>query len=368
MKTKFKIKKKEGMRTLILHSDKGQIINQVDLKKLHDQTLPGFIEPVIQSAIGKKLKLSYSITGTHSLEWILKRGIQKETFIDLIDQLNQVLKVVENQNLDIRALLLDRKTVMVNQNSGQLNLIYIPIQYYDGGCDVRRFYESLAYNTVFDSQEETKYVTDFLQTLNSSVTFAKFMMEEYVERHRKEKADLDQLVCPRCGNQVKEGEIFCSFCNADLRKIEESQTEYPEIPQPFKSVPRSSGAITTGATTVLTSTCETTVLQEKPAVEQAWLLQVRGQVHISISTFPFIVGKEKAQCDYAVTGNTNVSRKHAQLILESGQIKILDLNSTNHTYVNGKQIVPESAFPLVEEDQVTLGNEEFIFHQKGPIL
>lgn len=368
MKTKVKIKKKEGARTLILHSEKGQSINQVDLKKLHDQSLPGFIEPIIQSAMGKKLKLSYSITGTHSLEWILKHGIQKETFIDLIDQLNQVLKLVENQNLDIRSLLLDRKTVMISQNSGQLNLIYIPIQYYDCGCDVRRFYESLAYNTVFDSQEETVYVTDFLQTLNSSVTFAKFLMEEYVARHRQNQSDQNHLVCPHCGNQVKEGEIFCSFCNADLREPSTNKIVLAEDPIQQKAIPLATGAITTGATTVLSSSCQTTVLQESLETEKAWLEQIRGKIHVTILRFPFVIGKEKNQTDYTVVGNTNVSRKHVQLSKQEGRIQIQDLNSTNHTYVNGKCIQPGSFVPLTDQDRILLGNEEFIFHEKGTEL
>ncbi|WP_373116913.1 FHA domain-containing protein [Holdemania massiliensis] len=368
MKTKIKIKKKEGTRTLILHSEKGQSINQVDLKKLHDQSLPGFIEPIIQSAMGKKLKLSYSITGTHSLEWILKHGVRKETFIDLIDQLNQVLKLVENQNLDIRSLLLDRKTVMISQNSGQLNLIYIPIQYYDCGCDVRRFYESLAYNTVFDSQEETVYVTDYLQTLNSSVTFAKFLMEEYVARHRQNRTDQDRLICPHCGNQVKEGEIFCSFCNADLRESVSNENRAVEVPISQKATPFITGAITTGATTVLTSSCQTTVLQENPASEKAWLEQIRGKIHIAITKFPFVIGKEKNQTDYTVLGNTNVSRKHIQLSIKDERIQIQDLNSTNHTYVNGKCIQPGCLVPLTDQDRILLGNEEFIFHEKGTEL
>ncbi len=50
-----------------------------------------------------------------------------------------------------------------------------------------------------------------------------------------------------------------------------------------------------------------------------------------------ILGRDESCCDIVLPG-IHVSRKHAELIIEGGVVRVRDLNSSNGTYVNGRPI------------------------------
>lgn len=55
-----------------------------------------------------------------------------------------------------------------------------------------------------------------------------------------------------------------------------------------------------------------------------------------------------------------ISSKHAQITLNNGQWFITDLHSTNKTYVNDKQAVPDVPVKLADKDVVVLANVSFV--------
>jgi EAL domain-containing protein (putative c-di-GMP-specific phosphodiesterase class I) len=80
-----------------------------------------------------------------------------------------------------------------------------------------------------------------------------------------------------------------------------------------------------------------------------------------IIKFPFTVGR-KDSVDLQID-SSRVSREHAQIVKEDGQYRIVDLQSTNGTFVNGNRI-EES--PLCDGDMVAIANEEFTFYAGVP--
>ena len=91
------------------------------------------------------------------------------------------------------------------------------------------------------------------------------------------------------------------------------------------------------------------------------LLRKRNNAQIYLNKSPFRIGKAKDYVDYWVGDNPAISRSHAELILSGQQCFIVDTNSTNHTYVNGKMISSNVKFELKDGDVVQLANEEFTF-------
>jgi len=57
---------------------------------------------------------------------------------------------------------------------------------------------------------------------------------------------------------------------------------------------------------------------------------------IEIDHFPFILGRSSS-CDHQVF-HPMVSRKHCELLKAENEVKILDLHSSNGTYVNGQRV------------------------------
>ena len=56
-----------------------------------------------------------------------------------------------------------------------------------------------------------------------------------------------------------------------------------------------------------------------------------------------------------------VSVSHATIITRENTYFIVDTNSTNHTYVDGKMIQPNTEVPIQQGTKIRLGNEDFEF-------
>jgi pSer/pThr/pTyr-binding forkhead associated (FHA) protein len=57
---------------------------------------------------------------------------------------------------------------------------------------------------------------------------------------------------------------------------------------------------------------------------------------VEIDHFPFILGRSSS-CDFQVV-HPMVSRKHCELVPADDGVKVLDLHSSNGTYVNGHRV------------------------------
>lgn len=78
----------------------------------------------------------------------------------------------------------------------------------------------------------------------------------------------------------------------------------------------------------------------------------------------FIIGKEQKKVNYC-TGQQNqtVSRTHCMIRFINGRYYIEDLNSSNFTFINGRQIPAETPTLLEDGMTIRLSNVEFEFHE-----
>lgn len=63
----------------------------------------------------------------------------------------------------------------------------------------------------------------------------------------------------------------------------------------------------------------------------------------------------------------SVSKFHAKVILSGGDVSLVDLESTNKTFVNGKVLPPLQPIQLRNNDQIKTGNIIFKFLERGSI-
>lgn len=73
---------------------------------------------------------------------------------------------------------------------------------------------------------------------------------------------------------------------------------------------------------------------------------------IPIGKEEIIIGRD-ASCDITVS-DLSVSRKHAKIVRENDQFKIIDLNSKNGTFVNNKMV--KEAVLLEDDDKIQIGS------------
>lgn len=117
-----------------------------------------------------------------------------------------------------------------------------------------------------------------------------------------------------------------------------------------------------GATTVLGGdggAGETTVLGGGAS---ATLTRSKNGETTRINRNEFTIGKERSKVDYCVSDNGSISRRHAKIMSRGGNYYIVDLGSTNCTYVNGAKVQPNVETAIVSGDKIKLADEEFTFH------
>lgn len=85
-----------------------------------------------------------------------------------------------------------------------------------------------------------------------------------------------------------------------------------------------------------------------------------GYQDFSITKFPFVIGKGKEWADGVIPHNL-ISRIHAQLEEESGEIFITDLNSTNGTGVNDELLEANQTVQLKSGDIVNFSEVYYRF-------
>ena len=85
-----------------------------------------------------------------------------------------------------------------------------------------------------------------------------------------------------------------------------------------------------------------------------------GKMHLDGAVVK--LGRSPSQADLSFREDITVSRLHASMMLEGGQYRIFDENSTSGTYVNDVP-VPEYGVQLVDGDQIHLGAVHLRYHQ-----
>lgn len=92
--------------------------------------------------------------------------------------------------------------------------------------------------------------------------------------------------------------------------------------------------------------------------EAAPYLLYQGQ-KVLLEHFPFTLGKENT--DFII-GKNVVSRMHASINCREDGYFVMDENSKNHTWLNGRQLSPYTETPLQDGDTLRLANEIMTFH------
>jgi two-component system, cell cycle response regulator len=78
-----------------------------------------------------------------------------------------------------------------------------------------------------------------------------------------------------------------------------------------------------------------------------------------------IIGR--APTAHIFVDDKSVSKFHAKLVMAGGDVSVIDLESTNKTVVNGRQIQPLVPHKLANNDQIKVGNIIFKFLERGSI-
>jgi pSer/pThr/pTyr-binding forkhead associated (FHA) protein len=148
--------------------------------------------------------------------------------------------------------------------------------------------------------------------------------------------------CPNCGNLVHEEDFFCLNCGALVKSAE---TETPSINPPE-------------ATLKLSSQPPEKPISSAATAKLAIVKGAREGTEFPLTSAQIAIGRSKTGNDL-VLNDPEASRNHAVITVENGIYSIKDLQSTNGTIVNGRQITSRV---LVDGDVIEIGDTVLVFH------
>lgn len=384
---KIKIIEKQGIKQIMIKSLKGQQLNDHEVYSINNNEVKYLLHfDVIQKK--NSFKLFYDITGFITLKKYLKTPLNKELFANMLKNIFDFLVEMKKAFFHKQNVLMDFNNVMVNPSTNSIYFIYVPIQRFDSECSLREFLLNIIQYCSFIHGEDTSYVTEYINILNSGINFSEFELGEYIQKLLNDDRIAKTLVkCPKCQNVMPRGDAYCQQCGTKLTGILDKNidkkyyTNDPfgdieidknkDLDENLKKVDQHITQNFSEGTIVLSKDAKgTTVLGVSQLKKSCcpFLIRCKNNERVEINCNPFRIGKDKNNNDYAVLDNNAVSRKHAKILTSDGRYYITDLNSTNHTYIDNHIIPSDINSELFNNTTIRLANEDFIFYietQKG---
>lgn len=253
-----------------------------------------------------KIKLLYFTSMYKSLKNMLP-SIDGDTFLSIIANiLNCVIDIKNNGFLSCNNLDLSFEKIFVDQNTLEVSLIYLPVN--NPNTDIASF--------------ENELRTELIKLISGVPAFSSEKMTRvcgYLSNGTLSLSQLYSSICSEVKGMIKR------------QPVEEKKEEH--------------------------------IATDNRTRKQSPLLftSINAPVNTSftITTQEFVLGKNPAQVNGAITFNKAISRVHCKITYQNNTYYITDLGSANGTYVNKSKIAAHHPQPLRSGDIVRLANSDF---------
>lgn len=330
--SKLKVSIKKSTVTAMMKAGRKERINETELSQLA-RIKPCGIMHVTKT---KKDSVIYTCPANINLTDRLKKAISKYDFFFMIEQIVIMVEDVYNNGLNVNSVRFNMDDVYINEMTKEMYFIYFPIVGGQESADIVGFIENIIYTMTPVINEDTNYISRFMYYVRSFHGFNGNAIEKYISREEravvnvlKNKAvTMQQTMQQQIMQQVMQGSMDgTTVLSDDGISVQQIQQMQP-VNYHFASLTR----------------------------------QVTGE-KVELGKPSFVLGKNPEKSDYAVADNTNISRVHAVITTRNGRYYVMDQNSTNGTFINGRIIKAGQETEILPGDCLMLANEEFIFNE-----
>ena len=362
----------------------------------------------VKAEYGKKdIVLKSTVDGMISLRTYFNAVVNKKMFLDVIIQVVTIVKECEKKLMNTNNLMLDIDYIFLDPQTKKIKCIFWPIVNNQNPRYTYTFFSDIPFNIVFNKYEDNSYVTQYVQYIKNNNPFSinnfeRFICEmmgmtieskSHIPSGSTEFASGDNPVnkvyevknvnekiaynpfeakkdtskiekpkfCVHCGNALTEGFKFCKFCGSPIvhdqtMKVQESNnSKVTTDTQTFSETTVLGEEAFMGGTTVLGAD-----VIEEPTFP--YVIREKTQEKIIVDKPSFRIGKEQSYCDYFVSDNNAISRSHADIVSREGRYYVVDHNSTNKTYVDGRVVPIQTEVEIFPGTKLRLANEDFVFY------
>ncbi|MBQ8000274.1 MAG: FHA domain-containing protein [Ruminococcus sp.] len=370
---KIKVKTKDCRLIVTVKTSGKECIDERELDRFSRAFMRGFLRP----RLIRKSQIEYTGPVGISLYDRFKRPISKRDFLFVIEQIIVAVQKLYANNFPIINLHMDIRNTYINESTKEVQFVYTPLTIYQRQTNLIEFLETVVYSVKPEREEDTDYISRFLYFFRSISPFDINKLEKFVIKEdksvvsiiRKQNAGQSGFMTNKQQHYVEHYEQNSSANTDDdptglldddpTGLLEDEAVEFVEDEETALLIDEE-----TEATGLLLEDDEDTALldEDEEDVHYPTLYRVITEENISIDKPVFRLGKEKSYVDYFVTNNIAVSRSHADIISRGNRYFVKDLNSKNHTYINGQMIPVQCEVEIFDGDKLRLGNEEFVFY------
>lgn len=330
--SKLKVSIKKSTVTAMMKAGRKERINETELSQLA-RIKPCGIMHVTKT---KKDSVIYTCPANINLTDRLKKAISKYDFFFMMEQIVIMVQDVYNNGLNVNSVRFNMDDVYINEMTKEMYFIYFPIVGGQESADIVGFIENIIYTMTPVINEDTNYISRFMYYVRSFHGFNGNAIEKYISREERAVVNvlkntavtMQQTMQQQIMQQVMQGSMDgTTVLSDDGISVQQIQQMQP-VNYHFASLTRQ-------------VTCE----------------------KIELGKPSFVLGKNPEKSDYAVADNTNISRVHAVITTRNGRYYVMDQNSTNGTFINGRIIKAGQETEILPGDCLMLANEEFIFNE-----
>lgn len=330
--SKLKVSIKKSTVTAMMKAGRKERINETELSQLA-RIKPCGIMHVTKT---KKDSVIYTCPANINLTDRLKKAVSKYDFFFMMEQIVIMVQDVYNNGLNVNSVRFNMDDVYINEMTKEMYFIYFPIVGGQESADIVGFIENIIYTMTPVINEDTNYISRFMYYVRSFHGFNGNAIEKYISREERAVVNvlkntavtMQQTMQQQIMQQVMQGSMDgTTVLSDDGISVQQIQQMQP-VNYHFASLTR----------------------------------QVTGE-KIELGKPSFVLGKNPEKSDYAVADNTNISRVHAVITARNGRYYVMDQNSTNGTFINGRIIKAGQETEILPGDCLMLANEEFIFNE-----
>lgn len=342
---KFKVKKKDYQLSVRVTLALNEKLDEACL----DNFTRKFVRGLLKAKKTGKKKIEYTGPIAISLSERLKKPIGRYDFFFIMEQFIDLNRKTQQAGIDINHVVVDIDKIFINEQTKEMQFVFLPLQ---NRQTVNLF--ELMYAVIYmcrpSEEKEEDYISDFTYFLRGMKFFEADKIENYISKQDRKVVNI-----------IKKHNVGQSGFMTDKPKDYYEHYDNREEATGLLDDEKTGLLEDEEATGLLADEEATGLLNQDNVVKYATMFRVLTNEIITINKPVFRIGKEKSYCDYFVSNNNAVSRSHADIIIRGEKYLIMDLNSTNRTYINNAVINPRQEIELHDGDSIKLGNEEFIF-------
>lgn len=406
----FHYENRDSGTFLVYRMQPGDELDALSLGMVTNNRIPGLL-PVLFTQMDDERRFMYNVTSKVSLRQYVSGKMTREKCIRVFGGIAASVLACGEYMLESSVLLTGLDFIFIDVGTGEVSLVCLPVCGREAIGDFPLYFRSILCDMVFNEAGNMDYPALILNSLNAGGNFSlrdflDFLrglgegsgeetsggespeprMDSMPDRDHPSPAHIPDGPAndPDCGpgkadrNGGAGRKGLRHLIDRIIKKRQAPESDghepgfavpglpYPAAKKPKPVFPREE-PLFFGGTAFLGEDDESghTILLGDMSVaggSEPYLLRLKTGEKVKIEGDVFKIGKEKSYVDYFIEDNASVSRSHADIIRREEGFCIVDNNSTNRTFLNGRQVPSNEEIPLEDGAEILLGNEGFTFH------